>query len=72
MPAYPLIAIPRRRFVAAAVLAALVGFGRWCLLCHARAAQRRHLAELEERMLDDVGITPAQARAESTKPWWRA
>ena len=36
------------------------------------AEQRRHLAELDERMLKDVGVTPREAAAESAKPWWRA
>ena len=66
----PEIAIRRRR--SAAMLAALLRFARWCALSHARAAQRRHLAELDERMLKDVGITSKQAAAESAKPWWRA
>lgn len=51
---------------------ALVRFARWCALCHARAAQRRHLAVLDARMLKDVGLTPAEAARESAKPWWRA
>ncbi len=46
-------------------------FAAWCVRCHARAAQRRHLAELDERMLRDVGITPSQAAEECAKPWWR-
>lgn len=59
----------RRR--SAALRAALRRFLRWCVLCHARAAQRRHLAELDERMLKDVGLTPGQARHECAKPCWR-
>ncbi|HEY7608675.1 MAG TPA: DUF1127 domain-containing protein [Alphaproteobacteria bacterium] len=51
---------------------AVSAFALWCMRCHARAEQRRHLAELDERMLKDVGITPAEAAEESTKPWWRA
>lgn len=64
----PELATRRRR--AASLRAALRRFARWCLLCHARAAQRRRLAEIDERMLKDVGITPAEAARESAKPWW--
>ena len=39
---------------------------------HARARQRRHLAELSPRLLDDLGLTPEAARAEAAKPFWRA
>ena len=37
-----------------------------------RAAQRRHLAGLTPRELDDVGIGAASAAAEAAKPFWRA
>jgi uncharacterized protein YjiS (DUF1127 family) len=66
----PELAVRRQR--AAAVRAALRRFVRWCLLCHARAEQRRHLAELDERMLKDIGVTPAEAADESAKRWWQA
>ena len=69
----PFVAIavprPRARFAPAR---ALVRFARWCAHCHARAAQRRHLAALDERLLKDVGLTPSEAARESAKPWWRA
>jgi uncharacterized protein YjiS (DUF1127 family) len=66
----PELAVRRRR--AAAVDAALRRFARWSALCFARAEQRRRLAELDARMLKDIGVTPAEAAAESAKPWWRA
>jgi uncharacterized protein YjiS (DUF1127 family) len=71
MPVIPAIAVPRRIPRKHAPLSAFRRFARWCTLCHARAAQRRHLAELDERMLKDVGITPAEAARESARPWWR-
>jgi uncharacterized protein YjiS (DUF1127 family) len=37
-----------------------------------RADERQHLRELEPRLLDDMGITEAEARAEAAKPFWRA
>ena len=68
---FPAVAFPRIARPAGAALSMLRRFGRWCLRCQQRAAQRAHLAELDERMLKDVGITAAQAAHESAKPWWR-
>ena len=42
--------------------------GRW----RARANQRRDLGMLDDRLLEDIGITREQARVESRKPIWRA
>lgn len=36
-----------------------------------RQRQRRALARLLAHELDDVGISPEQARAEAAKPFWR-
>ena len=72
MPIIPAFVLPRRVARLHPPLAALRRFLRWCLLCRARAAQRRHLAELDDHMLKDAGITPEQAARESAKPWWRA
>jgi uncharacterized protein YjiS (DUF1127 family) len=36
-----------------------------------RARQRRQLAELDERLLQDVGISRAQAMAEAGKAFWQ-
>lgn len=33
---------------------------------------RRRLAELDDRLLRDVGLTRAQVIAEAAKPFWRA
>lgn len=33
---------------------------------------RRHLAELDDHLLRDIGLTRAQAAAEAAKPFWRA
>ncbi len=71
MSVIPAIIVPHRNRITSAPFSALRRFARWCLLCHARAAQRRHLAELDERMLKDVGLTPAEAAREFAKPWWR-
>jgi hypothetical protein len=37
----------------------------------ARWGERRDLAELDDRMLRDIGLTPADVRIEGAKPWWR-
>ncbi|NQU62422.1 MAG: DUF1127 domain-containing protein [Rhodospirillales bacterium] len=36
-----------------------------------RARQRRRLSALDCRALADIGISPAEARAEAAKPFWR-
>jgi uncharacterized protein YjiS (DUF1127 family) len=37
-----------------------------------RAAQRAHLAGLEDHFLKDIGIGRAEAAREAAKPFWRA
>lgn len=53
------VCTPRRRGVVARILA-------WLEL----ATQRRRLAELDERMLSDIGITREAALAEARRPIW--
>ncbi|MBM3569216.1 MAG: DUF1127 domain-containing protein [Alphaproteobacteria bacterium] len=36
-----------------------------------RAATRYSLAELDERMLRDIGLSRADAQRETDKPFWR-
>jgi uncharacterized protein YjiS (DUF1127 family) len=36
-----------------------------------RASERMHLREIDDRLLQDMGITDPQAEAESRKPFWR-
>jgi uncharacterized protein YjiS (DUF1127 family) len=36
-----------------------------------RVGQRRRLAELDDHMLRDIGVTRADAWAEAEKPFWR-
>lgn len=68
---FPAAALPRFARPAAAAIGTLRRFGRWWLACRLRAEQRARLAELDERMLKDVGISPRAAAEESAKPWWR-
>ncbi len=55
-------ASPRR------LLAAIFGT---LLTWQKRAAERAHLARLDERMLRDMGITRAEAEREASLPFWR-
>ncbi|MEI6557101.1 MAG: DUF1127 domain-containing protein [Rhodospirillaceae bacterium] len=41
---------------------------RW----HDRALSRRELAGLDDSMLQDIGLTRADAEEEVDKPFWRA
>jgi uncharacterized protein YjiS (DUF1127 family) len=37
-----------------------------------RAAERRHLSELDDHLLNDIGLNRADVDLVSTKPFWRA
>jgi len=37
-----------------------------------RAAERRHLSELDDHLLNDIGLNRTEADLVSTKPFWRA
>lgn len=43
------------------------GLASW----HRRHRQRLDLAELDDHLLADIGVTPLEARHESAKPFWR-
>lgn len=47
------------------------GFVDWCNACAERHAQRRALAELDERLLLDIGRVRSEAMNEAAKPCWR-
>jgi uncharacterized protein YjiS (DUF1127 family) len=38
---------------------------------HERSRQRRHLAQLSDHMLRDIGLSRADVWAECEKPFWR-
>ena len=40
-------------------------------LLYQRVRQRRALAQLDRRLLRDIGVTPEQAEREAAKPFWR-
>ncbi len=51
---------------------ALAGVVDVLLVWQGRVAGRRHLLELDDRLLDDMGIDRVAAEAEAAKPFWRA
>ncbi len=36
-----------------------------------RVRERRRLGELDDRLLEDIGLTRERGRAEASKPFWR-
>lgn len=44
----------------------------WLRLGLARRRERQYLAEMEPRMLRDIGIGPHDAHREARKLWWEA
>lgn len=46
-------------------------FWHWCVRCSARARQRAALSNLDDRLLEDIGVTLEQANAEAAKPFWK-
>ena len=43
----------------------------WCAWCSARSRQRQDLAQLDDRLLKDIGKTRQEAIAEAAKPFWK-
>lgn len=50
----------------------IAGYAAEMLRWYDRARQRRQLKNMDARMLDDIGVTRAQADAEARKPGWSA
>lgn len=44
---------------------------RWLAAAHRRYRQRRALLRLDDRLLNDIGVTREQALDEACKPFWR-
>ena len=53
------------------LLRILRGLGTACRLGRERYRQRRHLMELDNRELNDIGITRDQSEEEARKPFWK-
>ncbi|HYS48153.1 MAG TPA: DUF1127 domain-containing protein [Xanthobacteraceae bacterium] len=62
--------VPPAATMFGAVGAAAARLGRWTLRCIERSRQRGHLAQLDDRLLQDIGVTRAEAEAEAAKPFW--
>jgi uncharacterized protein YjiS (DUF1127 family) len=58
---------PAVRFGGVFPASPLAAFMRW----YDRYLQRRALAELDERMLRDIGVSRSAAAREIRKPFWR-
>lgn len=60
-----------RPLALASPLQALARIGAVLALWESRARDRRKLAEMPETLLKDIGLSRADALAESEKPFWR-
>ena len=49
---------------------ARVPFTKWLVLAIETRKQRADLAKLDADQLHDIGVSPAQAQAESQRPLW--
>jgi uncharacterized protein YjiS (DUF1127 family) len=57
--------------LAAALAGAARGGAAALRLWRERARQRRQLAAMDDRLLQDIGLSRAQVEAEFQKPFWR-
>lgn len=48
----------------------LVGL-RFLMRCHGRHVQRLHLSDLDDKALEDIGLTRREVERECAKPFWR-
>ena len=58
------------RFAPAVADAAMSHFETMCEW-QRRAEMRQRIARLDDALLDDIGLTRAQAEAEARKPFWK-
>lgn len=60
-----------RRFSPALADAAISQFATMCEW-QRRAEMRQRMLRLDDRMLDDIGVTREQVETEAGKPFWKA
>ncbi|MBU0725355.1 MAG: DUF1127 domain-containing protein [Alphaproteobacteria bacterium] len=70
-PAGSLLTARLPRFGRLAFDGAVVGLLDLLLLWQERAAQRHHLASLDDYRLHDVGLSRSDIQSEIRKPFWR-
>jgi uncharacterized protein YjiS (DUF1127 family) len=65
---------PRKRFtrILGAAARALFGLLEILLVWQERARDRQRLAELDDHLLKDIGISRVDAWHEASKPFWRS
>lgn len=61
------VGMPARQFTVGALRHLGGTISSWL----ARSRQRKALAELDDRMLREIGITPTEAIREAGRPFWR-
>lgn len=66
------VAIPSLDEVLAMPANGLAALGHTVYLWQTRAAMRRHLAEMDDRMRRDAGLSLDDIAGEIRKPFWRA
>ncbi len=66
IPAYMLPQTKRLPLVAAMA----ISFARLVVIWDTRRRTRIHLAQLEDHMLDDIGLTRSDVRKEIERPFW--
>jgi uncharacterized protein YjiS (DUF1127 family) len=54
----------------ASISAMALRFGVWLVRGIDRSRQRASLADLDERLLEDIGVTRVEANREADKPFW--
>ena len=57
--------------VGASALRLVARAAHWLGYLHDRARERRYLAELDDRLLRDIGLSRADVAHELSKPFWR-
>ncbi len=66
----PLVALHHRDIPDQKVLSASQMVMAWIFVWAERSRQRRALRGLDDRLLDDIGLTREQALREASKPFW--
>lgn len=69
----PVFEAPRQtRQFGGSIAREIMGVLDTVLLWQQRANDRAHLRTMNDHLLADMGISPADARRESAKPFWQA